>query len=119
MSRGDGIRRVHEIMSRIRAAIRDFDPSYQLKKAGHICAKEWREIIGTPLDFIWGSGYTSMFQALISSVTDGETLAKKVKILQDGAKDTVKLSDVLVTDLRDMWPETIVKYAMRDVKSVN
>lgn len=45
MGRSDGARRVHEIMRRIRMAIRGFDPSYRLKVNGHICAKEWREIM--------------------------------------------------------------------------
>lgn len=43
---------VTKIMSRVRKAIRDFDPSYRLKANGHICAKEWREIIPPYIELI-------------------------------------------------------------------
>ena len=36
---------VSEMMHRVRLAIKEHDPSYRLKLNGHICAKEWREII--------------------------------------------------------------------------
>ncbi|MBO7448944.1 MAG: hypothetical protein J6U54_01130 [Clostridiales bacterium] len=107
--------KVSEMMSRIRTAIREHDPSYRLKLNGHICAKEWREIMGQTFDFIWGDGYTAMYGRLVAT----ENGAEKIQILQDGAKDTVKLSDVLTLDLRSFWPENIIKYTMRDVISVN
>ena len=37
---------VSEMMHRVRLAIKEHDPSYRLKLNGHICAKEWREILG-------------------------------------------------------------------------
>lgn len=45
---------VTKIMSRVRKAIRDFDPSYRLKANGHICAKEWREIMPPYIKLIAG-----------------------------------------------------------------
>ena len=74
---------VTKIMSRVRKAIRDFDPSYRLKANGHICAKEWREILPPPLDFLWGKGYTWALHRINEEI--------KINILRASTKDTVKL----------------------------
>ena len=118
--------RAHELLSRIRKVIKTHDPSYRLKVKGHICAKEWREIIGECLDFVWGYGYTAMVKTLFASGLEYCEFVKRVKKLQNGAKNTVRIQGFAAMDWTEMWPKIIrdggmdvIKYAMRDVKSVN
>ena len=109
-------RRIVDMMNRVRRAIKEFDPSYRLKKRGWICAKEWREILSEPFDWIWGPGYTNMAKQLPED---------KIPILRASAKDTVKLGSVVnINDLLkinghhidwDIVDNKTVKYIMDDV----
>lgn len=92
---------VTKIMSRVRKAIRDFDPSYRLKVNGHICSKEWREIMPPPLDFIWGEGYTWALDRIRDEI-EGDMLRASVK-------DAVKID----TDNRHI-DDDILKYCLND-----
>jgi hypothetical protein len=102
--------KTHSIINRVRNAIKKFDPSYHLKEQGHICAKEWREIIGTPLDFIWGDGYTNMAKMLCERYSDSETLAVKFEVLRSASRDPVKLKT-----LTELEKDAVVRYCMNDV----
>jgi hypothetical protein len=93
---------VTKIMSRVRKAIRDFDPSYRLKANGHICAKEWREIMPPPLDFIWGKGYTWALDRINEEI--------KINALRASAKDTVKID----ADSRHIDDDAL-KYCLNDI----
>ena len=118
--RGVSKMRVAHMMSRVRAAIKEFDPSYRLKKRGWICAKEWREICPPPFDYIWGRGYTGMAKRL-----DDEL---KVLRLQAAARDAIKIDtwlskfDGSAENINHMaminghhidW--NVIRYAMRDI----
>lgn len=113
---GNKTGRLYQMINRVRAAIRDFDPSYKLKKRGWICAKEWKEILSEPFDWIWGRGYTSMAKRLPED---------KIPVLRSAAKDTVKLGSVEnINDLLklnghhidwDIISDKAVKYIMNDV----
>ena len=82
---------VSETMHRIRVAIRDYDPSYKLKVNGHICAKEWREIIG--------GGYR--YYLLDTKIID--------------VRDAVKREELL----RKRFEEDVVRYSMDDVAVIS
>lgn len=102
--------KTQSIINRVRNAIKKLDPSYHLKEQGHICAKEWREITGTPLDFIWGSGYTDMAKMLRERYKDDMTLAEKFEVLRSASKDPVKLKT-----LAELEKDAVVRYCMNDV----
>jgi len=104
--RGVSKMRVAHMMSRVRAAIKEFDPSYRLKKRGWICAKEWREICPPPLDYIWGRGYTSMAKRL----TDD-----KIVILRKAAKDTIKIDHPIEDSELVKRSFDVMRYAMHDI----
>lgn len=89
---------VYQMMSRVRQAIKDFDPSYKFKKRGWICAKEWREICPPPLDYIWGPGYTNMAKRLPED---------KIPVLKAAAKATITI-DGWSSDFISLHPKTLL-----------
>lgn len=104
--------KTHDIINRVRAAIKKLDPSYHLKENGHICAKEWRKIIGEPLDFIWGFGYSEMLRELDGRYS-GMDLAKKVGLLRAASKMKIRLNERVTKVDKD-----VEKYALYDLAMV-
>ena len=102
-------RRLTEMMNRVRAAIRDLDPSYRFKKRGWICAKEWREICPLPFDYIWGRGYTDMAKRLPED---------KIPVLRSAAKDTIKL-DGWSSDFISMHPKTLLLGSVENINKMS
>lgn len=106
---GNKTGRMYQMINRVRAAIRDFDPSYKLKKRGWICAKEWKEILGEPFDWIWGRGYTSMAKRLPED---------KIQVLRSAAKDTVKI-DGWSSDFISLHPKTLLLGSVKNINSMS
>ena len=104
--RGVSKMRVAHMMSRVRASIKEFDPSYKLKKRGWICAKEWREIMPPPFDYIWGRGYTGMAKRLPED---------KIVILRKAAKDTITIDHPIEDSKLVRESFDIIRYAMPDI----
>ena len=99
-------RKINEVMRRVRAAIKDFDPSYRFKKRGWICAKEWREICPPPFDYIWGRGYTGMAKRLPED---------KIPVLRSAAKDTITIDHPIEDSELVRESFDIMRYAMHDI----
>lgn len=99
-------RKINEMMHRVRVAIREFDPSYRFKQRGWICAKEWREIMPPPFDYIWGRGYTGMAKRLTED---------KIVILRKAAKDTITIDRPIEDSKLVRESFDIIRYAMRDI----
>lgn len=97
---------VAHMVSRVRASIKEFDPSYKLKKRGWICAKEWREIMPPPFDYIWGPGYTHMAKRLPED---------KIPILKAASKATITIDHPIEDSELVMSQFDIMRYAMRDI----
>lgn len=104
--RGVSKSRVYQMMSRVRQAIKELDPSYKFKKRGWICAKEWRAICPPPFDFIWGRGYTKMAKQLDDD---------KIPVLRAAAKDTITIDHPIVDSELVRESFDIMRYAMRDI----
>ena len=102
-------RKINEMMHRVRVAIREFDPSYRFKQRGWICAKEWREIMPPPFDYIWGRGYTGMAKRLSED---------KIVILRKAAKDTIKI-DGWSSDFISLHPKTLLLGSVENINSMS
>lgn len=76
------------IMARIQAATARHDPSYKLKKRGFLNAHDMRKLIPTLKELIWGV---------------------------DGATDPIKISGIAETDIKKLYPRSIINYAMNDI----
>ncbi len=104
--RGVSSMRAAHMMSRVRAAIKEFDPSYRLKARGWICAKEWRAICPPPFDFIWGDGYTNMAKRLTED---------KIPVLKAAAKATITIDHPIEDSELVRESFDIMRYAMHDI----
>ena len=107
--RGVSRMRVAHMMSRVRAAIKEFDPSYRLKARGWICAKEWRAICPPPFDYIWGPGYTNMAERLTED---------KIVILRKAAKNTIKI-DGWSSDFISLHPKRLLLGSVENINSMS
>ena len=88
MGRADTMRRAMGIMARIQAATARHDPSYKLKKRGMLNAHDMKRLIPTLEELIWGV---------------------------DGATDPIKISGMAETDIRKLYPRSVIDYAMNDI----
>lgn len=88
MSRTDARKRAMGIMARIQAATARHDPSYKLKKKGILNAHDMKRLIPTLNELIWGV---------------------------DGATDPIKISGMAETDIKKLYPKSVINYAMNDI----
>lgn len=91
MSKPDVRKRAMGIMARIQAATARHDPSYKLKKRGMLNAHDMKRLIPTLEELIWG--------------VDGA----------NGATDPIKISGMAETDIKKLYPKSIINYALNDV----
>ena len=98
--------RVYQMMNRVRASIKEFDPSYKLKERGWICAKEWREICPPPFDYIWGPGYTRMAKRLPED---------KIPVLRSAAKATITIDHPIEDSKLVREAFDVIRYAMHNI----
>ena len=90
MDRTDVKKRAMGLMARIQAATARHDPSYRLKKRGILNAHVMKRLIPTNEELIWGF--------------DGS-----------GSTDPIKVSGIAETDVKKLYPKSIIDYAMNDV----
>lgn len=88
MSRIDARKRAIGLMARIQAATARHDPSYKLKKRGMLNAHDMKKLIPTNNALIWGV---------------------------DGSIDPIKISGMAETDIKKLYPRSIINYAMTDI----
>lgn len=88
MSKPDVRKRAMGLMARIQAATARHDPSYKLKKRGMLNAHDMKRLIPTIKELIWGA---------------------------DGATDPIKISGMAETDIKKLYPRSIIDYAMHDI----
>ena len=88
MDRTDARKRAMGIMARIQAATAKYDPSYKLKKRGLLNAHDMKRLIPTNNALIWGV---------------------------DGSIDPIKISGMAETDIKKLYPRSIINYAMNDI----
>lgn len=104
--RGVSKLRFYQMINRVRASIKEFDPSYKLKERGIICAKEWKGIMPPPLDYIWGPGYTNMAKRLPED---------KIPVLKAAAKATITIDHPIEDSELVKESFDIMRYAMHDI----
>lgn len=88
MDRIDARKRAMGIMARIQAATARHDPSYRLKKKGILNAHDMKKLIPSCDELIWGV---------------------------DGSIDPIKISGIAETDIKKLYPGSIINYAMHDI----
>lgn len=88
MDRIDARKRAIGLMARIQAATARHDPSYKLKKRGLLNAHDMKRLIPTIKELIWGV---------------------------DGATDPIKISGMAETDIKKLYPRSVIDYAMNDI----
>ena len=88
MSQIDVRGRAMGIMARIQAATAKHDPSYKLKKRGLLNAHDMKRLIPTNNALIWGI---------------------------NGSIDPIKISGIAETDIKKLYPKSVIDYAMNDI----
>ena len=88
MGRIDARKRAMGLMARIQAATARHDPSYRLKKRGLLNAHDMKRLIPTINELIWGV---------------------------DGVTDPIKISGMAETDIKKLYPRSVIDYTMNDI----
>lgn len=88
MGKPDVRKRAMSIMARIQAATARHDPCYKLKKKGILNAHDMKRLIPSRDSLIWGA---------------------------DGSTGPIKISGMAETDIKKLYPRTIINYAMNDI----
>ena len=88
MGRIDARKRAMGLMARIQAATARHDPSYRLKKRGLLNAHDMKRLIPTINELIWGV---------------------------DGVTDPIKISEMVETDIKKLYPRSVIDYTMNDI----